>query len=89
MINLHRAPGYTVAGGKPEPASLWTSPEAERVFLKHWRFIAERYRNVPEDRLSFNPVNEPDTSLDEATYARVMSNAVAAIRAISLLYVSE
>ena len=83
MINLHRAPGYTVAGGKPEPASLWTSPEAERVFLKHWCFIAERYRNVPEDRLSFNPVNEPDTSLDEATYARVMSNAVAAIRAFS------
>ena len=83
MVNLHRAPGYTVAGGKPEPASLWTSADAERVFLKHWRFIAERYRNVPEDRLSFNPVNEPPTSLDETTYARVMSNVVAAIRAVS------
>ena len=83
MINLHRAPGYTVAGGKPEPASLWTSSDAERVFLKHWRFIAERYRNVPEEMLSFNPVNEPPVSLDEVAYARVMSNAVAAIRAVS------
>ena len=83
MINLHRAPGYTVAGGKPEPASLWTSPEAERVFLKHWKFIAERYRNVPEDMLSFNPVNEPPGDLDETVYARVMTNVTAAIRAIS------
>ena len=53
------------------------------MFLKHWKFIAERYRNVPEDRLSFNPVNEPPVSLDEVAYARVMSNAVAAIRAVS------
>jgi hypothetical protein len=83
MVNLHRAPGYTVAGGKPEPASLWTSSEAERVFLKHWKFIAERYKDVPPYRLSFNPVNEPATALDEATYARVMSNAVAVIRSVT------
>ena len=83
MINLHRAPGYTVAGGKPEPASLWTSAEAERVFLMHWRFIAERYRDIPAERLSFNPVNEPPTALEEAVYARVMTNVVAAIRSIS------
>ena len=83
MVNLHRAPGYTVAGGKPEPASLWTSAEAERVFLKHWKFIAERYKDVPPYRLSFNPVNEPATALDEATYARVMSNVVSVIRSVT------
>ena len=83
MLNLHRAPGYTVAGGRPEPESLWTSAEAERVFLEHWRFIAERYRDVPAERLSFNPVNEPPLGLDESVYARVMTNMVAVVRAIS------
>lgn len=83
MINLHRAPGYTVAGGRPEPESLWTSANAERVFLKHWRFIAERYRHVPASALSFNPVNEPPTALDAETYARVMTNVVRLIRSIS------
>ena len=83
MVNLHRAPGYTVAGGKPEPASLWTSPEAERVFLKHWTFLAERYRDVPAEALSFNPVNEPPGDIPEATYARVMLAVTDAIRAIT------
>ena len=83
MVNLHRAPGYTVAGGKPEPASLWTSAEAERVFLLHWKFLAERYRGVPAERLSFNPVNEPPGDISEETYARVMSAAVKTIRAVT------
>ena len=83
MLNFHRAPGYTVAGGKPEPASLWTSAEAERVFLKHWRFIAKRYRSVPASQLSFNPVNEPPGDISEDNYARVMTNVIAAIRSIS------
>ncbi len=82
MVNLHRAPGYTVAGGKPEPASLWESAEAERVFLKHWRFIAERYRDVPAECLSFNPVNEPP-AISEETYARVMAAATDVIRAVT------
>ena len=83
MVNLHRAPGYTVAGGKPEPASLWTSKEAERVFLMHWKFLAERYKNIPADRLSFNPVNEPPGSLPQDTYARVMLAAAQVIHSVS------
>ena len=82
MVNLHRAPGYTVAGGKPEPASLWDSAEAERVFQKHWRFLAERYRDVPAECLSFNPVNEPPV-IPEATYARVMTAVTDVIRAVT------
>lgn len=82
MINLHRAPGYTVAGGKPEPASLWDNPEAERVFLKHWLFIAERYRDVPASCLSFNPVNEPP-EIPESTYARVMTSVTDVIRKVT------
>lgn len=82
MVNLHRAPGYTVAGGKPEPSSLWDSAEAERVFQKHWRFIAERYRDVPAFCLSFNPVNEPP-EISGATYARVMMAVTDMIREIT------
>ena len=82
MVNLHRAPGYTVAGGKPEPASLWDSAETERVFQKHWRFLAERYRDVPAECLSFNPVNEPPV-IPEATYARVMTAVTDVIRAVT------
>lgn len=78
-INLHRAPGHTVA--KPaEARDLWTDPEAQRVAALHWGMFARRYKGVPNSRLSFNLFNEPNEVTPE-TYAAVASKMLDAIRA--------
>lgn len=58
MLNFHRAPGYTVAQ-PPEPLSLWSDETAQKVCALHWEKFAERYKGIPNSRLSFNLFNEP------------------------------
>ncbi|MFO8012777.1 MAG: cellulase family glycosylhydrolase [Phycisphaerae bacterium] len=79
-LNLHRAPGYTVAR-PPEKRNLWKDPEAQKQFNAQWAMFAKRYKGVPSARLSFNLVNEP-AKMEPAVYARVARGAVAAIRAV-------
>ncbi len=77
-INFHRAPGYSVARPK-EKRSLWTDPEAQRVCAKHWAMFARRYRGIPNERLSFNLMNEP-AHVKPDVYIAVARKLVAAIR---------
>jgi len=77
-INLHRAPGYTVAEPK-EKTDLWTDEETQRVCALQWAFFARRYAGIPNERLSFNLINEPG-KIDGETYARVAERLVDAIR---------
>jgi endoglucanase len=77
-LNMHRAPGYTVAQ-PPEKRSLWTDEEAQRQFDLQWSRLARRYRDVPSSRLSFNLLNEPANTTAKA-YCRVVRRVVAAIR---------
>lgn len=77
-INLHRAPGYTVAQ-PPEAKVLWTDPETQRVAARHWGMFARRYRDIPSSRLSFNLFNEP-ANVTAAAYEPVMLKMVVAIR---------
>ena len=79
-INLHRAPGYTVAT-PPEPTDLWTQSEPQQAFCAMWGAFANRYKNVPNEYLSFNLVNEPP-DIAERAYAKVMGAAAQAIWAI-------
>jgi endoglucanase len=79
-LNLHRAPGYTVAK-PPEKLDLWTDEEAQKQFDFQWSEFARRYSGVPSARLSFDLVNEPAKIPAEA-YAKVARRAVAAIRAV-------
>jgi len=78
MLNLHRAPGYTVAK-PPEALNLFQDAEALRVCRRHWKMLARRYREVPAENLSFNLFNEPQTTV--ADYERVVALLVADIRA--------
>ena len=78
QFNFHRAPGYTVANPK-EKLDLWTDPEAQRLCAKHWAYFARRYRDVPNEVLSFNLVNEPP-SMDDERYGCVAKILIAAIR---------
>jgi hypothetical protein len=76
-LNLHSAPGYTV--GKPELRSLWYDADARRRCAAQWAMFARRYKGIPNERLSFNPINEP-AEIDGRTYASVMGEIVAAVR---------
>ncbi len=78
-LNLHRVPGWTVAS-PAEAKSLWTDPEAQRVAARHWGQFARRYRGIPNDRLSFNLLNEPP-DITPAAYSNVVATLAAAIRA--------
>jgi len=78
-LNLHRAPGWTVA--KPaETKSLWTDPEARQAAARHWAMFARRYQGIPNNNVSFNLFNEPAGVSAEA-YLAVVEEVVAAIRA--------
>ena len=76
-LNFHRAPGFTVAS-PPEATNLWTQEEPQQAFVRMWAFFAERYKNVPNEYLSFNFVNEPP-DMEEAVYASVIKKAADAI----------
>jgi hypothetical protein len=76
-LNLHRAPGYTVASPS-ERTSLWTDEKPQEAFANLWAFLAERYKNVPNEYLSFNFLNEP-SGVEEAVYAGVIKKAAEAI----------
>jgi len=78
-LNLHRAPGYTVAS-PAETTNLWTQAKPQEAFARMWGFIAKRYKNVPNEYLSFNFLNEP-SGVDEKTYVDVIKKAANAIRA--------
>jgi len=79
-LNLHRAPGYTVAR-PPEKLNLFTDEEAQRQFDFQWSQFARRYRGIPSSRLSFNLVNEPART-EVGLYVKVARRAVAAIREV-------
>jgi aryl-phospho-beta-D-glucosidase BglC (GH1 family) len=78
-LNLHRGPGYTVAS-PAETTNLWTQAKPQEAFARMWGFFAGRYKNVPNEYLSFNFLNEP-AGVDEKTYADVIKKAADAIRA--------
>jgi Cellulase (glycosyl hydrolase family 5) len=64
---------------KPETNGRFRE-EAQRLCAHHWAHFAERYRGVPDSRLTFNLVNEPK-QVDDATYTSVVRKLVSAIRA--------
>jgi len=84
-INLHRVPGYCV-NSTTLPANqqlnLWTDSVAQKAFVKHWEYFANRYKNIPAERLSFNLVNEP-SNVTEAVYISVMNKAIDVIHSIT------
>ena len=84
-LNFHRAPGYCVNPGRVEPFDLWKDQTALDAFCRHWGVFAQRYAGISSQRLSFDLVNEPSApsaAMTRDDHARVISAAVAAIRAI-------
>ncbi len=63
-LNLHRGPGYCVNAGFHEPFNLWKDKEAMKAFLYHWEFWAKRFKNVSNEKISFDLLNEPSMRED-------------------------
>ena len=79
QLCFHRAPGYCINRPELEPASLFKDPEAAEVCARHWAFFARRYRDIPNEALSFNLMNEPN-GVAADKYAQVACTLIAAIR---------
>lgn len=77
-LNFHRAPGYCV-NPPGEPFDLWKDEVALEGCAYQWSKFAERYKGIPNSRLSFNLLNEP-AKLRESEYVRVVRRLVEAIR---------
>ncbi len=83
-VNLcfHRIPGYTVADDKEKLHDLFSNEEALKAAVGCWRMMAERYRAIPREELSFNLFNEPSGG-DEASYLTVIEPMIKAIHEVS------
>jgi endoglucanase len=86
-LNFHRGPGYSVNREFKEPFSLWKDQSALDAFCFHWKMLAERYKTIPQDKISFNLINEPanpnEKTMTRADHERVMRAAIKAIRDVS------
>ncbi|MCL2815064.1 MAG: glycoside hydrolase family 5 protein [Oscillospiraceae bacterium] len=78
---LHRAPGHTNFD-PPEATDIWKDDEPLEAFANMWGVFAERYKNVPNEYVSFNLLNEPAYITEEA-HLRVAEKACRAIWDIS------
>jgi len=75
-ISLHRAPGFCILDGAdpavtgihvtPEKTSFYKDPPTLDAFVHQWKFFAQRYKGVSNERVSFNLVNEPFLPLTPA-----------------------
>lgn len=91
-LNFHRIPGYCINGRELEPADLFSGRAAERdraleAAVHHWKAFAQRYKGVPNGRLSFDLINEPPKMRSyegylEERYVEIAKTLVAEIRAI-------
>jgi endoglucanase len=85
-LNLHRAPGYCINGNSLETHNLWKDMEAQEGFSFLWGYFAKRYAGVPNERLSFDLVNEPpgvgDYGMTRDIHASIMRSAMGVIRAV-------
>ena len=87
-LNFHRAPGYSVNREFKEPFNLWKDKPAQDAFCFHWQRLAQRYKGITPEKLSFNLINEPEDTnnpdhMTRADHEQVIRRAVAAVRQVS------
>jgi endoglucanase len=59
---------------------LEDNPWAEDQFAAYWTLLAHRYKDVPDDVLAYELLNEPQYYGNAAAYGRLVARLVAAIR---------
>lgn len=81
---LHRAPGFCILDTmndkltgiriRKEKTSLFYDPHTLDAFVHQWIFFADRYKGIPNERLSFNLLNEPLVPPDTAEKAEIQKH---------------
>ena len=67
-LNFHRAVGYCITSypfDMHESGNLWTSQSDLELFKRHWCILAERYKGIDSQKLSFDLVNEPPRLIEK------------------------
>ena len=73
------APGMQLKPRSKRP--LFSDLTAQKAMETYWAYLARRYRSIPNDELSFNLFNEPDSAGTEETYLPLVKKLVSAIHA--------
>ena len=91
-LNFHRIPGYCINDRELEPADLFSGTKAQRdkalaAASFHWETFARRYKGIPNERVSFDLINEPPKMRSyegylEERYVEIVRALVAAIRKV-------
>ena len=58
---------------------LFADAKAQGALVDYWRFLAKRYRGVPNEELTFNLFNEPNTDPKGDRYVRLIDRCLRAI----------
>ena len=68
-VSLHRAPGYCILDTldesvtgihiTKEKSSVFADPKMLDAFVYQWTYLADRYKGISSEKVSFNLVNEP------------------------------
>lgn len=82
---------FSYPPGHPAPPArenkdreIWTNLERRDLWAFHWGMFAKRYRGIPNSRLSFDLLNEPDPAPDLLNqYFETIKTLTEAIRAES------
>lgn len=87
-IDCHSTPGGLMIGGDEEASRLelfTKDSDAQKLFLRYWEIIANRYDDVDTKALSFNLYNEPPHFLvsKENDYIDLMNQATNIIQAVT------
>ena len=77
-LNMHRIPGYCV-NPPEEPLNLWKDKKALDAAAFQWSKLAERYKGISNNHVSFDLINEP-SNVNEADYINVVHTISDAIR---------
>jgi len=80
QLDMHIGPGHESQHAAPKDERvLWKDESAQEDFARMWAMLARRYKGIPNQKLTFNLLNEPhDISNEE--YVAVMLKAIEAVR---------
>lgn len=85
-LNMHRVPGYCINRPEIERHNLWLDIEAQDGLAAQWSAMAERFKGVPGDQMSFDLINEPadegERGLTRDIHQGIIRRVTAAIRAV-------
>ena len=81
QICFHRIPGYCILD-QSEAFPLGTSPVAQEAACRLWATCAQRWKDVPNEELSFNLFNEPTRHTSGKNYLPLVLKLIDAIRQV-------